>query len=94
MRKKSDTKDTNEPAPAPRRRVLRYADLQEIGYVENREKLRQLIKHHGFPPGRWTGHNTRTWDRDEVEQWWNDRPIERPTVKEPEPETSDQEAGQ
>jgi hypothetical protein len=85
-------KNTSVPAPAIKRRVLRFVHLTQLGYVENRERLRNLIEHHGFPPGRWTGHNTRTWDADEVEAWWNNRPIERPTLKEREPETSDREA--
>ena len=70
----------NINAPAVKRRVLRFVDLVEYGYCENRERLRNLIKHHGFPPGRWTGRNTREWDLHDVEAWWNSQPIERPAA--------------
>lgn len=79
------SKNTNV-APAVERRVLRFAHLKALGYVENRERLRNLIEHHGFPPGHWTGRNSREWDKAEVEAWWKNRPIERPAaLKLPEP---------
>jgi hypothetical protein len=62
----------------PERRLIKYAQLKQRGICKNRERLRQLIERHGFPPGFWTGPNTHVWFEDVVDAWLETRPIERP----------------
>jgi hypothetical protein len=40
---------------------LRFRDLKKLNIVNNRQTLRHRIKYYGFPPGRMSGPNTRTW---------------------------------
>ena len=67
------------PAPAAKR-VLRFTDLKKLGVCPNRERLRNLIVHHDFPPGFWTGRNSHNWHADDVEEWLKTRPSERPAA--------------
>jgi predicted DNA-binding transcriptional regulator AlpA len=61
--------------------LLRYRNLVARGVVRNRMTLKRRIKLDGFPPGRMTGPNERTWTEDEVDAWVNSRPIEGPKLK-------------
>jgi predicted DNA-binding transcriptional regulator AlpA len=56
---------------------LRFSDLKQLGIVENRVTLGNWIRDHGFPVGRLTGPNTRTWDEPAVAKWLATRPTER-----------------
>jgi predicted DNA-binding transcriptional regulator AlpA len=55
-------------------RRLRYADLERLGVVNNRETLQNWIRKRGFPRGQLTGPNSRTWGEDEVQRWLDSRP--------------------
>jgi predicted DNA-binding transcriptional regulator AlpA len=55
-------------------RRLRYADLERLGIVNNRETLQNWIRKQGFPRGQLTGPNSRTWGEDEVRAWLDSRP--------------------
>jgi predicted DNA-binding transcriptional regulator AlpA len=61
----------------PIERLLRYADLKELGIVRNRVTLGRLIKFEGFPPGKLLGQNTRVWPEGGVQTWLASRPVER-----------------
>lgn len=59
---------------------LRYADLLALGIVKNRTTLGNWIRDRGFPTGKLTGPNSRTWGEGEVEEWHATRPSEpKPT---------------
>jgi predicted DNA-binding transcriptional regulator AlpA len=61
--------------------LLRFRDLVARGIVRNRMTLRRRIRKDGFPPGRMTGPNERTWTQTEVDTWIESRPIEGPKLK-------------
>lgn len=61
--------------------LLRYRDLVARGIVRNRMTLRRRIREDGFPPGRMTGPNERTWTDEEIDTWIKSRPIEGPELK-------------
>jgi len=61
--------------------LLRYRDLKARGIVRNRMTLRRRIQKDGFPLGRMTGPNERTWTADEIDAWVKSRPIEGPKLK-------------
>jgi hypothetical protein len=48
---------------------LTYRDLLELKLVRNRATLRNRVLYHGFPPGRLTGPNSRTWGRGEIRDY-------------------------
>jgi predicted DNA-binding transcriptional regulator AlpA len=58
------------------RKRVRYAELKQLGIVNNRVTLSNWIRERGFPPGQLTGPNTRTWDEDEVQRWLDSRPTD------------------
>jgi hypothetical protein len=63
-------------------RRLRYRDLFAAGLFRNRASLGNAIKKYGFPKGRLTTQNSRTWGEGEVQDWINSRPSEpKPTPK-------------
>jgi len=66
-------------------RRLRYPDLVERGYFNNKTTLRNHINAGIFPPGKLTGPNQRSWDEDEdIKPWLDSRPVEaKPTPKSP-----------
>ena len=57
-------------------RILRFVDLKEAGFVNNRATLYRWIKLHGFPQGVLLGPNSRGWSEKDVLEWLNSRPIE------------------
>jgi predicted DNA-binding transcriptional regulator AlpA len=61
--------------------LLRFRDLKARGIVKNRMTLKRRVKKDGFPPGRMTGPNERSWTDDEIAAWVNSRPIEGPKLK-------------
>jgi predicted DNA-binding transcriptional regulator AlpA len=64
-------------------RRLRLSDLIELGIVKNRPTLHNWIRDLGFPLGKLTGPNSRTWTEDEVQEWIDSRPTalkETPSV--------------
>jgi hypothetical protein len=73
----------NQNPEKPVKRRLRFSDLKERGIVRNRVTLKNWIKNQGFPPGKMTGPNSRTWCEDEVESWHENRPIEHPHQRKP-----------
>ncbi len=56
-------------------RRLRYADLIELGVINNRSTLGNWIRYRGFPAGQLTGPNLRTWGEADVQAWLDARPI-------------------
>ena len=62
-------------------RRLRYPDLVERGYYNNKTTLRNHINAGLFPPGKLTGPNCRTWDEDEdIGPWLASRPVDAKAV--------------
>jgi hypothetical protein len=55
-------------------RRLRFADLRDLGIVNNRVTLQNWIHKRNFPGGQLTGPNSRTWGEDEVRRWLDGRP--------------------
>lgn len=62
---------------------LTYRDLLELKLVRNRATLRNRILHHGFPPGRLTGPNNRTWSRGEIRDYVENCPVKPKAVTPP-----------
>ena len=58
-------------------KLLRFADLKELGVVRNWPTLLRWIEKNGFPPGHYTGPNTRTWTEQEVDEYLASRPSAR-----------------
>jgi predicted DNA-binding transcriptional regulator AlpA len=54
---------------------LTYRDLLELRIVNNRGTLRNWILYRGFPPGRLTGPNSRTWSRAEIRDYIESCPV-------------------
>ena len=50
-------------------KLLRYADLVELGLFNNRNTLKNWVRLRGFPPGRLVGPNTRMWTESEVKEF-------------------------
>jgi hypothetical protein len=59
---------------------LTYRDLLELRIVNNRGTLRNWILYRGFPPGKLTGPNTRTWCRGEIRDYIERCPIKPKAV--------------
>ena len=53
----------------PKRRFLRFKQLQEMGVASDYAVLYDLIKKHGFPPGFKLSHKVLIFDEDEVLIW-------------------------
>jgi len=49
--------------------LLRFADLERLGIVRNRQQLANLVKEHGFPTGWLLSPNARVWDEPEIGAW-------------------------
>lgn len=62
-------------------KLIRLADLKELGIIDSHQTLSIRIEKQGFPPGRLLGPNTRAWTEDEVSEWLNSRPA--PTASPP-----------
>jgi len=62
-------------------RLLRYRDLVAQGIVRNRMTLKRRIEKDGFPAGRMTGPNERTWNEAEINDWYRTRPTEGPGLR-------------
>jgi len=56
--------------------LLRFRDLKERGVVTSWPQLKSLIENYGFPPGRLTSPQIRTWTEDEIVDWYMSRPAE------------------
>jgi predicted DNA-binding transcriptional regulator AlpA len=61
--------------------LLRFRDLKARGIVKTRPTLKRRVKKDGFPPGRMTGPNERTWTEEEVDAWYRTRPVEGPALR-------------
>jgi predicted DNA-binding transcriptional regulator AlpA len=57
---------------------LRFRDLKARGIVKNWPTLKRRVEKDGFPPGRMTGPNERTWTEEEIDEWYASRPVEGP----------------
>jgi hypothetical protein len=57
-------------------RFLRQKNLTERGISGSHQQTRHLQIHHGFPPGRLLGPNTRVWTEDEIIAWLDSRPVD------------------
>jgi hypothetical protein len=59
-------------------KVIRFKDLQAAGICNNRVTLArwQNDPKIGFPRGRLSGPNTRTWTPEEISAWYEKRPTE------------------
>ncbi len=60
-------------------KLLRQADLTELGISRSRQNTRHMQIHYGFPLGRLLGPHTRVWTEEEVAAWFNSR---KPTARE------------
>jgi hypothetical protein len=58
------------------RRLLRFRDLKQRGYVDNWAQLKRLQERYGFPQGRMFSPNVRTWTDEELEEYYASRPVE------------------
>ena len=57
-------------------RQLRFQDLKELGIVESRPQLKNIVEKRGFPRGKLIGPNTRTYDEPAIAAWLNSRPTD------------------
>jgi hypothetical protein len=55
--------------------VYRFKHLKERGIVDSWPQLKNLIDNYGFPAGRLTSPQVRTWTEDEIAEWYASRPI-------------------
>jgi len=62
-------------------RLLRFKDLQARGIITSWPMLKHRVDRDGFPPGRKTGPNERTWIEAEVDAWIKSRPTGGTTLK-------------
>ena len=63
---------------------IRFTELKARGIVKNWPTLRNRINKQGFPPGKLTGPNERTWTEQEVKDWIDSRPTApKPTPRSP-----------
>jgi hypothetical protein len=62
---------------------VRFKQLKKAGIVENHDQLKVLVEQFGFPEGRWSSPNIRTFTVAEVNEWLKTRPKERPASLEP-----------
>jgi predicted DNA-binding transcriptional regulator AlpA len=60
---------------------LSYSDLVAKNIVKNRPSLKRLIENNGFPPGKMTGPNSRTWAEDEVQSYIDGCPTKGPQLR-------------
>jgi hypothetical protein len=61
--------------------LLRFADLKQRNIARNWPTLLSKIKRLGFPPGRMTGLNERSWTEQEVESWLLNCPTAGPPLR-------------
>ena len=59
-------------------KLLRFRDLKDRGVVDSWAQLRRLIDHCEFPTGRMLSPNQRTWDEQEIDDWYATRPVKGP----------------
>lgn len=57
---------------------LRFRDLKARNIVKSWAQLRRKIKYQGFPAGRMTGPNERSWTEEEIDAYRERCPIEGP----------------
>jgi len=60
---------------------LRFRDLKARNIVQSWAQLRRKIKHQGFPPGRMTGPNERSWTEEEIDEYREGCPVEGPELR-------------
>ena len=61
--------------------LLRYRNLKARGIVRNWTTLRNRIRNDGFPAGRMTGRNERTWTEAEIDEWITSCPVAGPAPR-------------
>jgi hypothetical protein len=61
-------------------KLLRFADLVEMGVCKNWTQLKRLQVKFGFPTGRMVG-GTRTWTDAEIAAWYETCPVEGPPLR-------------
>ena len=59
----------------------RFCDLRSQGIISNRTTLRNRIRRDGFPAGKMTGPNERTWSPEEIFEWIETRPAKGPMLR-------------
>ena len=62
-------------------RLLRFRDIKGQGIADSWPQLKNLIDNYGFPPGRLTSPQIRTWTEDEIAEWYASRPTGPGVVK-------------
>jgi predicted DNA-binding transcriptional regulator AlpA len=50
-------------------KMLSYADLVQVGVVNNRTQLSRLVKNYDFPTGFLISANARRWFEEDVVEW-------------------------
>jgi hypothetical protein len=61
-------------------KLLRFADLKNLGIINNWPDLKRKILTQGFPAGFYLGQQTRCWEETSVQEWIASRPnaMEKP----------------
>ena len=62
----------------PSKGWLRFRDLKARNIVKNWPNLKRKVKYQGFPPGRMTGPNERSWTEEEIDAYREGCPVEGP----------------
>jgi len=57
---------------------LRFGDLKARNGVKSWAQLKNKVKHQGFPPGRMTGPNERSWTEEEIDAYRERCPVAGP----------------
>jgi predicted DNA-binding transcriptional regulator AlpA len=57
-------------------KLVRFRDLKKRGLVDSWPQLKNLIDNCNFPPGRLISPQVRTWDEQEIADWYASRPVE------------------
>jgi hypothetical protein len=61
-------------------KLYQFRDLKALNIVKSRAQLQHRIKYEGFPKGRLTSNNQRTWTEAEVENHLNKPRKPRPLM--------------
>jgi hypothetical protein len=56
--------------------LFRFNDLKRLGFVDSYAQLRRMQQQLGFPLGRMISPNIRTWEANEIADWYANRPSE------------------
>jgi predicted DNA-binding transcriptional regulator AlpA len=61
--------------------LLRFRDLRARNIVRTWPTLKRRVEKNGFPPGKMTGPNERSWTEEEIDAYLESCPVEGPAPR-------------